>query len=63
MKWEGSEDLGAKECHNTEYESDIFIKDKQKEEMLDSERLIRVSIFQTKETSPGIQVVKRGKQR
>lgn len=58
MKWEGSEDLGAKECHNEEYESDIFIKDKQKEKMLDSERLKRLPIFQAKETSPGIQVVK-----
>lgn len=58
MKWEGSEDLGAKECHNEEYESDMFIKDKQKEEMLDSERLIRLSIFQAKETSPGIPVGK-----
>lgn len=31
--------------------------------MLDSERLIRLSIFQAKETSPRIQVVKCGKQR
>lgn len=37
MKQEASEDLGTRKCQDNKYQSNIFIKDKWKEEMLNSE--------------------------